>query len=138
MQAVRATEFGHRSCRFAGDQSRSGDFATLELFEGFCLRHADFLDLDAEAFEDIAHRVAGSATSCIEVDLETLQLRDRGDVGACDEMGLLIEELGNIDDLVFGLAHPFIRAAEAIENAGLRETDVDALKVAHIANISRA
>src|SRR5262249_32658187 len=108
MQTISKHQPGHRPHRLAGNQHRGGDFAALDLLDGFGLRHADFFDLDIERFEDVAHRVAGSAALGVEIDLEALQLVDRGDAGAGDEVDLLVEQLGDVDNLVFGLTHAFV------------------------------
>ncbi len=47
MQPVLAAELGHQTDRLARDQRRGSDFAALDLFDGFDLRHADFLGLDS-------------------------------------------------------------------------------------------
>src|SRR5262249_48141768 len=100
--------------RFACNQNGGGKFAALDLFEGFRLRHADFLDLDAERLEDVAHRITCSAALCIDVDRKTSQLLDRGNIGSRNEMDLLGKQLGEIDDLVVGLPHPLIRTTKII------------------------
>src|SRR5579871_202026 len=138
MQPVTAAQLQHRAHRLAGDQRRRRDLAAPHLLERLKLRHADFFDLDAERVEEVAHRVAGAAALGVEVDLETAQLLDRRDVGPGDEMDLFIEQLGDVDDLVFGLPHAFIGAAEVVEDAGLRQADVDAAQVAHVADVARA
>src|SRR5258707_1977905 len=51
-------------------------------------------------------------------------------------MHLLGKQLGNISDLAVGLAHPFVRTTEIVENAGLREADINALHIAHVANVA--
>ncbi len=80
MQPVIDVEPGHGPHRLAGDQSRRSDLAGLELFEGFELRHAHFFDLDSENLKQVPHRVARSATSCVDVNLLALKLCNRCDV----------------------------------------------------------
>src|SRR5262245_27401116 len=53
-------------------------------------------------------------------------------------MNLFIEQLGDVDDLVFGQPHAFVGTSEAVEDAGLRQPDVDAAQVAHVADVAGA
>jgi hypothetical protein len=53
-------------------------------------------------------------------------------------MDLLVEQSRDVDDLVFGLSHSLVRATEVVENARLREADVDPFQIAHVADVARA
>src|SRR6266481_3026746 len=53
-------------------------------------------------------------------------------------MHLLEEQLGDVDDLVVVAPQLPVRAAEIVENVGLRYAEIDALQGAHVANVPRA
>lgn len=127
MQA--ALEQGHRSRRLSGDQDHGCDLPAFEFREGFSLREDDFLDLDVEAPEHIAHGIAGAASARVEIDLLPLQLVERGDIIADNDVGLFIcGQLGDVDDLVVEAANLLVGTPEAVENVGLRQADIDALE----------
>ncbi len=53
-------------------------------------------------------------------------------------MNLLVKQLCNIYDLVIELPHPFVGTAEAVENVGLGEADIDASEITYVADVSWA
>ena len=65
----------------------------------------------------------------------SLQLLNRFDAGASDEMHLEIEELGDVNYFVVVDAEGLVDATKIIQNADLREANIDALQGAHVADV---
>jgi hypothetical protein len=78
----------------------------------------------------------GAAADVAEIDLfsrELIERRDAG-VGANDDVHLLVEQLGNVDDLVVDIAD-FAGAPEGVEQARLGDAEIDALEEADITDV---
>ena len=69
------------------------------LLEGPQLRQDHFLAAGIEPPEHLAHGVVGTAARFVEIDFLALEVIDRGDAGAGDEMHLEGEQPGDGDDL---------------------------------------
>ncbi len=122
----------------AGDVGRRRNLAGLKHFKSLALDDVDFFDLDSKALEDIAHGLARAAARLVNVHLAAVELLDRGDVAAGDQMHFFVEQLGDVDDFVVILAERLVGAAKAVKHAQLGEADVHPFQVAHVANILRA
>src|SRR5205823_1134776 len=90
-------------------------------------------------FEDVARRQLRAAADVAEVDLLAGELIDRGDagVGTHHEVHLLVEQLGDVDDLVVDQAN-LVGAAEGVEQVGLRDAKIDAFEKADILDVLSA
>src|SRR5215472_11549879 len=53
-------------------------------------------------------------------------------------MYFLGEQRGDIDDLVIIDAHELVRPPEIVQDAGLRNANVDAFQIAYVANVLRS
>src|SRR5215831_368727 len=122
---------------FAGDVSRRGNLSGLEHFKSPALDYIDFFDLDPKALEDIAHRLAPTAPSLVNVHLAAVELFDRRNVTTGDQMHFFVEQLGDVDDFVVVFAERLVGAAKAVKNAQLGEADVHSSQVAYVANVLR-
>src|SRR5215470_921897 len=122
---------------FAGDVSRRRNLTGLEHFKSPTLDYVDFFDLDPEALEDVAHRLARTAPSLVNVHLAAVELFDRRNVTTGDQMHFFVEQLGDVDDFVVVFAERLVGAAKAIKNAQLGEADVHSSQVAYVANVLR-
>ena len=125
----------HRPHRFTRNQNRGSYLTALDLFEGFGLRHADFLNLNAKGLEDIAHRVTRSAALCIEVDLKTRNcsievISFRATRWTSSVNSLVIKTI-----LLSAWPIRSFDRRKLLRMLVLREADIDASQVPHVADV---
>jgi hypothetical protein len=106
--------------------------------DGLGLRQAHVLDLQVQILEDVAHRIVGATANLIDIHLLAMQLLDRRDVGARRQMHFRIVWFGSIHDLVVEQARLLVRMTEIVQDAHLRQAEVDTLQAADVANSLRS
>src|SRR5262249_1186686 len=94
----------------------------------------DLLDLNSKQREQVLRGQLRTAALHVEIHLLAPQLLDRRDVGARDEVDLVVADLEQVDDLLRQVGDEAL-AAVVTENVGLRESNRSPCKAAPIADI---